>query len=1293
MRYDLNQLSDPTRFQSLVNAILTARFGEDARLTPLRGPDGGADGETAPFHPYLEFDSTNTSATTTDPFLLPPRPGRYLFQAKYHRTGEERLSDLRARVVHEFRHELTTAVLNPPDRNDVNYFFLVTNLSSSKDAQRKVDDIRKELLRTRRNQLHADVWWAEMLTAWLDWSPTIWLSFPDIFPGGIIPRPLTIPGADTDESSRPFRLAVSTQYDRDRRIKFRQIELDQQLLDLFVDLDVQLRSDSDAIWSAKLSHDGQVPDEILSRHFPDSALTLLLHDHAAPRRILLEGGPGQGKSTVTQMAAQIYREKLLSEKPSVSRNPEWHELSRQRFPIRLELREFAAWLSEAKGSTLEEYIAHLTTEDSGGVSVTVGQLHTFLQNSPIILILDGLDEIGSDSLRNRVLDAARASIRRFEDGLNADLRVVLTSRPPALAGRRDSLDGFVRAILNPMDYHRVDDYLQRWLTVRVMDAEERDRISKSFAKCRQDQHVEVLARNPMQLSVLLQLIYLKADAFPDRRSELYRAYFQIVIDRDVEKSPELRPDRERLEGLHCFLGFYFHAAMEKGEAGRAAKRKEIVKLSSRWLEAEGRPKDLAERYFRLGEERFGLIVALSGEGEETTYGFEVQPIQEYFAALYISDHLPADWPHEIFQLLVHRSYWREVALFLAGLRRPSEKADLIARAKKADDDTNAPPQKNGRIIILQLLREGVLHQRPYVLAEAMRGIRDLLEVSTLRIQRNPDAIVDAACALAKQHPLDETRFWIGDLARRHADSNDEHALAVVHRLAARLLPPDEYKSVVVNYRGTSARSRALVHMTCPYEAIDVLSPLMENEDYWPDVEEVPVWAGHFWRAAAHHGVVVDSKYPEGLHAALVTEFAVAPGWGGRGERSILTVKAGSAAVWRLQQNLEVVRSLLTLRIEPSPSENSAGASLRSRESSAGWTSGQADYSLLPEDVASCLRDLVDTSDQLVSALLSDRGMTAVRSAANGHLAAIAAHLRDAGLAGWVACRCAAVLVELLATGRGRETVAASEQLDVVSESLRSFYGVRDNVAPVELLAHHARRNPPTAVRLARGQELIRMDRLIANVVLRRPDAVQGDEWSWVNHIPVMSGLLRPLARACRGDLRALLRFLGERPVIGLFRARPLLTADTRSVLEICQDTEDSDILGGVATVLTVANFLQGASPELVVKILAAAPNSQLLRVVLSPMGVNRRKVGKRTLKKERAVAVATARLVVEQADEYPFRIVNAAANFLADTDVVSGLPLIDERPNLADPRLVCVGSLLSHRVPNQSGLESLCLIE
>ena len=115
MQYDLNQLGDPTKFQRLLNAILTARFGEDARLTPLRGPDGGSDGETAPGNPHLEFQYAANPSSQGQSLLTPPRRGRYLFQAKYHQTGEHRLSDLRTRVVQDFARELDTAVLGRAD--------------------------------------------------------------------------------------------------------------------------------------------------------------------------------------------------------------------------------------------------------------------------------------------------------------------------------------------------------------------------------------------------------------------------------------------------------------------------------------------------------------------------------------------------------------------------------------------------------------------------------------------------------------------------------------------------------------------------------------------------------------------------------------------------------------------------------------------------------------------------------------------------------------------------------------------------------------------------------------------------------------------------------------------------------------------------------------------------------------------------------------------------------------------------------------------------------------------------
>ena len=647
MQYDLNQISDPKRFQRLVNAFLIARFGENIRLTPLQGIDGGSDGETTPANPHMEFTIDNSSTYSNNPLVEPPRPGRYLFQVKYHRTGEKPLSELRSLVVREYKVALTNDVLKRSDRQDVNYFFLVTNVTSSNASYQKIDKIRRKILKDRHN-LHADIWWGERITAFLDRSPELWHAYPELFPGGVPPLWGMAATQQAEGLSRTLQLAVTHQYERDRKVKFRQVELEQQLLELFVDLDIGLVLDDDETFPplpgrfiSRTAIDLMDSNSGLYRRHrkPHSALHLLLDDNLAIPRILLEGGPGQGKSTITQMAAQIYREKFLETRESESRDSEWHRLCKLRIPIRLELRDFAHWIDQNSDGTLEQYIASNLRHDSGGATVLVEDFHRLLQHSSIILLLDGLDEIGKDDIRDQVLDVAMAAVTRFEKSLKTDVRVCLTTRPPALLGRRSKLEGFVRVVLVPMEPERIDDYVERWLHAQISNDEERNRIRSSFNGRRQDSHVEALARNPMQLSVLLQFIQLKGEAFPDRRAELYRDYFQIVIDRDVEKSPELREDRDLVEGLHSYLGFRLHGTAEIEQGGRALNRDVIVDLAGHWLEREGHTKDLAAKYFALGEERFGLIVALSGEGHETAYGFEVQPIQEYFAAAYISNRL------------------------------------------------------------------------------------------------------------------------------------------------------------------------------------------------------------------------------------------------------------------------------------------------------------------------------------------------------------------------------------------------------------------------------------------------------------------------------------------------------------------------------------------------------------------------------------------------------------------------------------------------------------------------------
>jgi hypothetical protein len=87
----------------------------------------------------------------------------------------------------------------------------------------------------------------------------------------------------------------------------------------------------------------------------------------------------------------------------------------------------------------------------------------------------------------------------------------------------------------------------------------------------------------MQLSVLLHFIRLKGEAFPDRRAELYRDYFRTVIDRDVEKSSELRQKRELIETLHQLLGYKIHSLTEAEKADGTLRRAQLLEIVHDWM--------------------------------------------------------------------------------------------------------------------------------------------------------------------------------------------------------------------------------------------------------------------------------------------------------------------------------------------------------------------------------------------------------------------------------------------------------------------------------------------------------------------------------------------------------------------------------------------------------------------------------------------------------------------------------------------------------------------------------------
>jgi hypothetical protein len=832
--------------------------------------------------------------------------------------------------------------------------------------------------------------------------------------GRVVPRLGAISEADAQGLPRSFRLALTSQFSREGIVRFRQIELEQSLTRLFIDLDADvtgLSSESQDQQSELrrlqiASWETHAPLEWTEWAFRQrymvmrsggmlSCLALLTSEATEEgrggfKRIVLEGGPGQGKSTITQMLAQLYRALLLQRVADYSKiaMPE-----RARIPFRIDLRLFAEWLDQTDG-TVEQFISRLFTKDGGGHEITVEDIQSLVESSPVLLIFDGLDEVGRDELRDAVLTKIAECLDRFENGLKADAKAIVTTRPPAIAGRGNKLSGFVSAHILPLDTEKVNKYVARWTDVQCIDSEDRERVMDSFNKRKHEVHVQALAKNPMQLSVLLHFIRLKGEAFPDRRAELYREYFKTVIDRDIEKTPRLRTMREDIEALHEVLGFKIHSLAETDKASGSLGRAQLIKIVEEWLLAEGRPLAPAQTIFTLGEERLGLIVALKGEAGDTRYGFEIQPVREYFAAAFINERWPAN-AHDVFAAMARRPFWKEVALFLAGLRRSNEKADLLSRARALDREPSVGWRQDGRFIVLQLLQEGVLTVPGHVQQDAISFLLELLDPLDLKVRNEPADLLSALSSLTKACASKVHEGYLEALLTSARNSADAGALIRLYFVAGSVLAAEKVLAQTREYDSAKLQLGAMVRLSWSKLSASSLVEASRSAGFWPPLPR-PDWASVWYqvgcRESGKTALVADPAY----HQLLVEQFAFTCVAAAR--RDALENKffqpRSDWAVWALVSNLQKAAAII------------AGLTGDPGEVPPPPTSFRCDGLL--GDLSAGMGELTESSYDAVEDLRakqrSPKGLERL-------LRVISSRLGDDGLTGWVACRCAVTLLE------------------------------------------------------------------------------------------------------------------------------------------------------------------------------------------------------------------------------------------------------------------------------------------
>ncbi len=669
---------------------------------------------------------------------------------------------------------------------------LVTNVSGTAHPEVGSIDTLQALL-NEHISIPAQAWWRDDLDRRLDDSWDLKFAYPALLSGQDILR--LVVEASPSEGRERRRIAItaflSAQFEADREVKFKLADLENDIFDLFTDVPIVPRNPAEkrpqavdelavAFRRAATSTSGEV-DSRRVFHWLESATrdeynlgtyyagddawlgaaSLLLDTDFQETEplVILEGAPGQGKSTIAQYICQVHRMRFLDRAKGDAVGLA-HLGTSLRLPFKVELRDFATWLSgsspfgaanqaepvDSSPRTLEGFLSALVRHGSGGSYFDVSDLQSILTSSPALIVLDGLDEVVEINQREGVVVEITAAVPRL-NAITPSLQMVVTSRPTPFTNspvlpRRNFATYSLESLTRPL----ITEYAEKWLQSRAIHDNEASEVRQILGEKLDEPHLRDLARNPMQLAILLSLIHRRGISLPDKRTALYDNYIEIFFDRESEKAPVVRDNRDLLIRIHRYLAWVLQAGAEvdlgstSGVPMRWASfsgsisEHDLRVLLREFLEKDGSDPALVERLFSGVVERVVAIVSrVPG-----TYEFDVQTLREYFAARHLyqtAPYSPAGQERrgtisDRWRALSRNFYWFNVARFYAGCYSEGELPSLVDDLRDLSKNDVFRSTNHPQLLTATLLGDWVFSQRP----RAIEGAIDLLlEPSGLRM--------------------------------------------------------------------------------------------------------------------------------------------------------------------------------------------------------------------------------------------------------------------------------------------------------------------------------------------------------------------------------------------------------------------------------------------------------------------------------------------------------------------------------------------------------------------------------
>ncbi|MBI3269032.1 MAG: SUMF1/EgtB/PvdO family nonheme iron enzyme [Planctomycetes bacterium] len=459
-------------------------------------------------------------------------------------------------------------------------------------------------------------------------------------------------------------------------------------------------------------------------------------------RLAVIGPPGSGKSTLLTYIALVLAEARLnpgSGVPAKELGLTGDEAGLPA-PVLLTARDLA-YAMPAASARPPAFVELLAACLQRGKSrpIDPASLEERLKEGSLLLLVDGLDEVADEGLRQRIMELLG------EVAVDPEFQptgMLLTCRPRAFE-RLTGWQGFEIRHVDDFDDDEIRSFLARWSERLPLSGDKAAYAADLSGRILQSPQLRAMASNPLMLT-MIGVVHYGEGQLPEDREKLYELCCKYLLNRrhQGKEVDAVRPGVCLRPGNRWAVCEALAWKLMTNEQSTAtvsrAEARDVVRSCVNWEGMGVKPDDaLLDETLDWFEERSGLLAS----DKHSSWSFRHRTFQEFFSAKRLAGLDSEEcWPvlwRALSSSSASSANWHEVYLLLVRLLSEGQREGLLRRILKAAEKKEVREEE-----AVSLIERALAELDRTALDGSLRRSIEKLTQSVIGVLADPEQTVD-----------------------------------------------------------------------------------------------------------------------------------------------------------------------------------------------------------------------------------------------------------------------------------------------------------------------------------------------------------------------------------------------------------------------------------------------------------------------------------------------------------------------------------------------------------------------